>query len=148
VLAREMHRREDHPDQPIGVLAIVCRVTPIVPVPLVRSRRRQLLKISKPRPDAKGRAYHPLYRPVPRLQTTAQALTCRMLPNHEYAIPQREPLIRIIRNSCIHRSMSNRNACRRCNHPPHMLIRPVPHLDPKGQVAGNVVQVWIGQLPQ
>ena len=29
-----------------------------------------------------------------------------------------------------------------------MLIRSVPHLDPKGEVAWNVVQVRIGQLTQ
>ena len=33
-----------------------------------------------------------------------------MLPNHQYPIPQREPLLRIIRNRGIHRSMSDRNA--------------------------------------
>jgi hypothetical protein len=60
-----------------------------------------------------------------------------MLPNHQYPIPQREPLMGIVRDRCIHRSMSNRNACRRRNHPPDMLIRLVPHLD----LAGDVVQV-------
>ena len=39
-------RGEDHSDWPIGVLATVCRVTAILCVPLVRSRRRQLLKQS------------------------------------------------------------------------------------------------------
>ena len=63
-------------------------------------------------------------------------LNPRMLPNHEYPIPQREPLLRIIRNRRIHRSMSNRDACRRRNHPPNMLIRLVPHLDAKGEIAG------------
>ena len=58
-----------------------------------------------------------------------------MLPNHQYLIPQREPLIGIIRDRCIHRSMSNRGASRRRDHPPNMLIRLVPHLDPKGEVA-------------
>jgi hypothetical protein len=72
----------------------------------------------------------------------------RMLPNHQYPIPQREPLIGIIRNRGIHRSMSNCNACRRRNHPPNMLIRLVPHLDPKRQVAGDVVQIRIGELPK
>ena len=43
-------------------------------------------------------------------------LTPRMLPNHQYPIPQREPLIGIIRNRRIHRSMSDRNASRRRNH--------------------------------
>ena len=43
-------------------------------------------------------------------------LNPRMLPNHKYPIPQREPLLRIVRNRRIHRSMSNRNACRRRNH--------------------------------
>ena len=71
-----------------------------------------------------------------------------MLPNHQYPIPQREPLIRIIRNRRIHRSMADRNASRRRNHPPNMLIRLVPHLDPKGQVARDIVQVGIGQLAQ
>ena len=41
-----------------------------------------------------------------------------MLPDHEYPIPQREPLIRIIRNRRIHRGMADRNACRRRNHSP------------------------------
>jgi hypothetical protein len=75
-------------------------------------------------------------------------LSSRMLPNHKYPIPQREPLIGIIRNRRIHRSMSDRYASRRCNHPPNMLIRPVPHLDPKGEVAGDVMEVRIGQLSQ
>ena len=56
----------------------------------------------------------------------------RMLPNHEYPIPQREPLIRIIRNRRIHRSVSKRGASRRRNYPSNMLIRLVPHFDPKG----------------
>jgi hypothetical protein len=67
-----------------------------------------------------------------------------MLPNHQYPIPQREPLIGIIRDRCIHRSMSKRGASRRRNHPPNMLIRLIPHLDPKGEIARDVVQVWIG----
>jgi hypothetical protein len=71
-----------------------------------------------------------------------------MLPNHQYSVTQRQPLLWIIRNRRVHRSMSNRNTCRRRNHPPNMLIGLVPHLDPKGEVAGNVVQVGIGQLPQ
>ena len=37
-----------------GFSAIVRRVTAILCVPLVRSRRRQLLKTTKPPPDAKG----------------------------------------------------------------------------------------------
>jgi hypothetical protein len=47
-------RGEDHSDWPIGVLATVCRVTAILCVPLVRSRRRQFLKATKPMLDAKG----------------------------------------------------------------------------------------------
>ena len=70
------------------------------------------------------------------------------LPNHEYPIPQREPLIRIIRNRRVHRGMSNRNASRRRSHPPNMLIRLVPHLDAKGEVAGDVVEVRISKLAQ
>jgi hypothetical protein len=71
-----------------------------------------------------------------------------MLPNHEYPIPQREPLIRIIRNRRIHRSVSKRGASRRRNHPPNMLIRLVPHLNAEGEVARDVMQVRIGQLTQ
>jgi len=71
-----------------------------------------------------------------------------MLPNQQYPIPQREPLIGIIRDHCIHRSMSNRDASRRRNHPPNMLIRLVPHLDPKGEVARDIMQVRISQLAQ
>jgi hypothetical protein len=59
----------------------------------------------------------------------------RMPPNHLYPIPQREPLIGIIRNRRIHRSVTDRDTRRRCNHPPNMPIRAVPHLDPEGQVA-------------
>ncbi len=65
-----------------------------------------------------------------------------MLPNHEYPIPQREPLLRIIRNRRIHRSMSNRDACRRSDYAANMLIRLVPHLDPKGEIARDVVQAY------
>jgi hypothetical protein len=36
----------------------------------------------------------------------------RMLPNHLYPIPQREPLIRITRNRGVHRWVSNRNTRR------------------------------------
>jgi hypothetical protein len=69
-----------------------------------------------------------------------------MLPNHLYPIPQREPLIRVVRNRRIHRSVPDRRTRRRCNHPLHMLIRSVPHLDPEGEVAGDVVQVGICEL--
>ena len=66
-------RGEDHSDWPIGVLATVCRVTAILCVPLVRSRRRQLLKTTKPWPDAKGRGVpSSLYLAVLRLDRTAQ----------------------------------------------------------------------------
>ena len=71
-----------------------------------------------------------------------------MLPNYKYPVPQCEPLIGIIRNRSIHRSMANRHASRRGDHPANMLIRLVPHLDTKGEVAGNVVEVRIGELPQ
>ena len=62
-----------------------------------------------------------------------------MLPNNLYPIPQREPLIGVVRNRCIHRRMSDRNARRRRNHPANMLIRLVPHLDPEGEVVRDVV---------
>jgi hypothetical protein len=39
-----------------------------------------------------------------------------MLPNHQYPIPQREPLIGIVRNRRIHRSMADRDARQRRNH--------------------------------
>jgi hypothetical protein len=68
-----------------------------------------------------------------------------MLPNHQYPIPQREPLIRIVRNRRINRGMADCNARRRRNHLPNILI---PHLDAEGQVAGDVVEVWIGELAQ
>ena len=57
----------------------------------------------------------------------------RMLPNHQYPIPQREPLFRITRNRRVHRGMSSRNARRCRNHPPNMLIRSRPE---RGIVAG------------
>ena len=83
-----------------------------------------------------------------RSLTVTAKLNPRMLPNHEYPIPQREPLLRIIRNRRIHRSMSNRDACRRRDYAANMLIRLVPHLDAKGEVAWDIMQVGIGQLPQ
>jgi len=67
-----------------------------------------------------------------------------MLPNHVYPIPKCEPLRWIIRNRRIHCCMPDRNTGRCCNHPAHMLICPVPHLDPEREIAGNVVQVRIG----
>ena len=67
-----------------------------------------------------------------------------MLSNNQYTIPKREPLIRIIRNGRIHRNVTNRNTRRRSNHPLNMLIRLIPHLDPKGEVARDVMQVRIG----
>ena len=72
----------------------------------------------------------------------------RMLPNQEYPISQCEPLIGIIRNRRIQRSMPDRNAGRRRNHPSNMLLRVVPHLNAEGEVAGNVVEVRIGELPK
>jgi hypothetical protein len=53
-----------------------------------------------------------------------------MLPDHEYPIPQGEPLIRITRNGRIHRSMLHCHTRRRRNHPPHVLIRSVPQSRP------------------
>ena len=71
-----------------------------------------------------------------------------MLPDYQYPIPQREPLIGIIRNRRIQRNMPDRNAGRRRNHPSNMLLRLVPHLNAAGEVAGNVVEVRIGELPK
>ena len=68
---------------------------------------------------------------------TEIALISWMLPDHEYPIPQREPLIGIIRNRRVHRSMPNRNASRRRNHPANTLIRSVPQSRPeKGRLRG------------
>ena len=60
-----------------------------------------------------------------------------MLSNDQYPVAQRETLIRIIRDRRIKRGVSDRNARRRGNHPPNMLIRLVPHLDPKGQIVAE-----------
>jgi len=60
-----------------------------------------------------------------------------MLPNNQYPIQQRETLIRIIRNRCIQRGMSDRDARRRRNHPPNMLIRLIPHLHAKMDYHGS-----------
>jgi hypothetical protein len=40
--------------------------------------------------------------------------------------------------------VTDRYASRRRNHLSNILIRSVPHLDPKREIAGNVVEVWIG----
>jgi hypothetical protein len=96
-----------------------CRVTQTLCVPLVRSRRRQLLKTARPPPNAKGRGVSfPPYPPAPKLHRTPPC--CRM--NHQYPIPQHEPLIGIIRYRRIHRGMADCNTSRRRNHPPDMLI--------------------------
>ena len=71
-----------------------------------------------------------------------------MLPNHEYPIPQCEPLIRIIRNRRVQRCMADRNASRCRNYPSNALIRLVLHLNAEGEVARDVMQVRIGQLTQ
>ena len=71
-------------------------------------------------------------------------LQTRVPPDHKYPIPKHETLIRIIGNRRIQRGVSDCDTSRRGNHPPNMLIRLVPHLDPEGQIARNVVQVRIG----
>ena len=110
-----MERGEDHSDQPIGVLAIVRRVTAILCVPLVRSRRRQLLKTTKPRPDAKGgEVPFPLYPEV--TQAASNGGLIRLVPHFD-------PKGEIARDV-------------------------VQVLDPKGEIARDVVQVRICQLPQ
>ena len=60
-----------------------------------------------------------------------------MLLDHQYPIPQREPLIGIIRDRRVQRCMADSDASRRRNHPANMLIRLIPHLDPeRGDCAG------------
>ena len=68
----------------------------------------------------------------------------RILSDDKYAVAQRKVLIRIVGNRRIQRSASDRGACRSRDDPPNMLLIAVPHLDPKGQVAWNVMQVRIG----
>ena len=41
------------------------------------------------------------------IKVTCDSLSSRMLPYHQYPIPQREPLLRIIRNRGIHSRMSD-----------------------------------------
>jgi hypothetical protein len=68
----------------------------------------------------------------------------RILSDDKYAVAQRKVLIRIVGNRRVQRSVSDRGACRSNDDPPNMLLIAVPHLDPKGQVAWNVMQVRIG----
>lgn len=68
----------------------------------------------------------------------------RILSDDKYAVAQRKVLIRIVGNRRIQRSVSDRGACRSNDDPPNMPLIAVPHLDPKGQVAWNVMQVRIG----
>jgi hypothetical protein len=51
---------------------------------------------------------------------------------------------RIIRDRRIHRSMPHGSTRRRRDYPPNVLLVLIPHLDPKGQIARDVVQVRIG----
>ena len=60
-------------------------------------------------------------------------LGSRVLPNNLDPVPQREPLIGIVGNRRSHRRVAD--TCRRRNHPPQMLVRLVPHLDPEGEIA-------------
>ena len=64
-----------------------------------------------------GRTISSLVLRYPSCIGNGPALTPRMLPNNQYPIPQREPLIRIIRDRRIHRSMADRNASRCRNYP-------------------------------
>jgi hypothetical protein len=71
-----------------------------------------------------------------------------MLPNNQGPVPQREALVRVVRNRDIKCGVSNRDTRRRCNHPPDVLVGAVPHFDPERQVSGNVAQVRIGEFAQ
>jgi hypothetical protein len=68
----------------------------------------------------------------------------RILPDDNYAVAQRKVLTRIVGNRGIWRNVSNRNARRRGDHPANVLLIPIPHLRPKGQIARDVMQVRIG----
>ena len=67
-----------------------------------------------------------------------------MLPNDKYPIAQREPLIRIVRDRRVERSMPDRYARRSRDHPPNLLIGMIPQLDAEWQMRGDVVQVRVG----
>jgi hypothetical protein len=58
--------------------------------------------------------------------------------NHQYPIPQHEPLIGIIRYRRIHRGMADCNTSRRRNHPPDMLIGPTSR--PEGGRGGGLTK--------
>ena len=49
-----------------------------------------------------------------------------MLPNDLYAIPQREPMVRIGCDSRIQRSVTDSNAGSRRNDPPNVLVMAIP----------------------
>jgi hypothetical protein len=68
----------------------------------------------------------------------------RILPDDKYAVAQRKVLISIVGDRRIQRSASDRGACRSRDDPPNMLLIPIPHLHPKGQVARDVTQVRVG----
>ena len=95
-----------------------------------------------------GKGKAPAWGIRPGLLREEGGLSSRMLPDYQYPIPQHEPLIGIIRNRRIQRSMANRNAghaaithriC--CSDWSHISTR-------KGRLRGNVVEVWIGELPK
>jgi hypothetical protein len=72
----------------------------------------------------------------------------KVLSYRQNSIPQRKPLAGIGRNRRFERRMSNRNTSRCRNHPPDVLIVPVPQFNAERQVGGDVMQVRICQLPQ
>ena len=64
-----------------------------------------------------------------------------MLPDHEYPIPQREPLIRIVRNRRIHRRVADCYASRRRN--PHQYADPSgPTFRPERGGCGGCRASW------
>ena len=69
-----------------------------------------------------------------------------MLPNDKYPIAQREPLIGIVRDRRVERSMPDRYARRSRDHPPNLLIRTIPQLNAEWHLRRDVVQVRIGEL--
>jgi hypothetical protein len=69
-----------------------------------------------------------------------------VLANDEDAIAKRKPLAGEIGDSGIERGVTDGDAGRCGNYPLGMLVRPIPQLDPEGQVGWDTVQVRVRQL--
>ncbi len=71
-----------------------------------------------------------------------------MLSDDLNAVAQRKSLIRVGSNSYIKRSMPNRRARRRGDHPPNVPVVTVPQLHPEWQINRDIVEVRVGQLAE